>query len=112
LLRVNIQVHEKSFCLSEFEMKGHAGINPAGTNLVCAAASHLSRSTAALLKSRLKDSVEIISLGRGHIKVRIKDSTSVNPEWLKGVSDLFVSGIQDLQKEAPDVLEIESVIVR
>jgi len=85
--------------LRGFEALGHAGPDPAGRNIACAAATMLLRTT-----GRLCESAGIAGEGGrgepGEMRLVVSRG-AVDDGWLRGVTDYFVRGMKDLQDEFP-----------
>jgi len=85
--------------LGGFDAQGHAGDDPAGRNIACAAATILLRTT-----SRLCAQAGAAAGGRGESGVirLVVSRGSVDPGWLRGVTEFFLRGMRDLQDEYPE----------
>jgi len=87
--------------LKGFEAEGHAGLDVAGKNIACAAATTLLRTTARLCAGR-----GLIADGRatrpGSMSLVVSFVKSADAEWLRGVTDFLLRGVKDLQDEFPE----------
>jgi len=92
--------------LRGFEARGHAGRAPAGRNLACAAATVLLRSTARACVARG------LATGGGAREpgdLRLSVAPVPEPErgWLRGVTDVLLRGVDDLQRDYPGEILVE-----
>lgn len=87
--------------LKSFEAEGHAGEDVAGTNIACAAATTLLRTTARLCAGR-----DLVAEGRaterGFMSLALRSVESADGAWLRGVTDFLLRGVKDLQDEFPE----------
>ncbi|HET6449678.1 MAG TPA: ribosomal-processing cysteine protease Prp [Spirochaetia bacterium] len=87
-------------CLRGFEAEGHAGREPAGANIACAAATSLLRTAGRLCADR-----GLVSVGSadapGAMKMALAGERQGDVDWLRGVTDFLLRGLNDLAREFP-----------
>jgi len=96
-------------CLSALVMTGHvsAAAGPRGANLICAAVTGLVRSCAETIVAA-NGIVAGGDAGReGELHVAVRSVESGRREWLRGVTDVLVSGVRRMAADAPDEVELE-----
>ncbi len=98
MLRVLLAV-SKDRLLRRFEATGHAGADP-GKNIACAAATVLLRTA-----GRECAAHGLVAQGSanspGEMAMVLADG-SADAGWLRGVTDLLVRGMSDLERDFPD----------
>lgn len=104
MIEVHVLLH--GGLLEFFSAEGHAGRGIKGTNIVCAAATILLRTAVRSISSQ--DDIESCAeaAAPGEMSLRV---TAVPPEkilWLKGVTDLLLAGLKDLEFEYPDEVRL------
>jgi uncharacterized protein YsxB (DUF464 family) len=87
-------------CLRRFEADGHAGADPAGRNIACAAATSLLRTAGGLCAER-----GLVSAGAadtpGTMRMSLGAPADNEEPWLRGVTDFLLRGLNDLAREFP-----------
>lgn len=100
MMRIRVVVSPEG-ALKSFEAEGHAGEDAAGTNIACAAATTLLRTTARLCAGR-----GLVAGGRatqpGFMSLTLRPVEPAESAWLKGVTDFLLRGVKDLQDEFPE----------
>ena len=86
---------------------GHAQAGQRGEDIVCAGVTALLRTCAKLL-SRQPD---LITGGdapeEGEMHLILHDPPVERIEWIRGITDFLLSGLQDLKSEYPDYLILD-----
>ncbi len=102
MLRVLLAL-SKDRLLRRFEATGHAVGDP-GRNIACAAATVLLRTA-----GRECAAHGLVALGSaagpGEMAMVLSDRTSEDA-WLRGVTDVLMRGMSDLQREFPDQIAL------
>jgi uncharacterized protein YsxB (DUF464 family) len=98
--------------LRGFQASGHAGEDPAGRNLPCAALTTLLRTAARVCAARGLAQ----GGGRGdpgELSLSLGSVAAEHEQWLRGVTEYLVRGASDLHREYPGeiVLRVETVEV-
>ena len=91
-------------CLQGFEAAGHAGPDPAGTNVACAAATTLLRTTGKLCADR-----GLVSAGSAEapgVMTMALAREAPSGDWLRGVTDFLLRGLGDLAQEFPREIRV------
>ncbi len=102
MLRVLLAV-SRDRLLRRFEATGHAGGDP-GRNIACAAATVLRR-TAGREGAAHGLVAQGSAAGPGEMAMVLADRTSEDG-WLRGVTDVLMRGMSDLEKEFPDQIAL------
>ncbi len=106
MIAVRTRLDEQG-CLASVCVSGHASAGPGrrGGSVVCAAVTGLVRSCADAIAER----PAIVASGSaphpGELRVDIV-SREGDGEWLRGVTDVMLSGLRRMAGEAPDEVEI------
>ena len=89
--------------LSSLTVCGHASIagGAAGENVTCAAVSGIVRACVQALVDRRSVGARGSADGPGDLRVMVAP-TEADREWLRGVTDVVLSGVGRIAKEAPD----------
>ena len=86
--------------LLRFDADGHAGSDPRGQNIACAAVTTLLRTAGRLCAER-----SLVREGGGEKPGELRLVVAPVPErdrpWLRGVTDFLLRGMKDLQDEFP-----------
>lgn len=94
--------------LAGVRASGHAGREPAGANIACAAATVLLRTAGSLLAAagaaqggadRPGELAFTVALPRGR-------GGGAEVAWLRGVSEFLLRGLRDLERERPDAVSV------
>ena len=99
MLTVTVHLFEDG-CLAGFEAAGHAGAEPAGENVACAAATALLRTAGRVLLSEGL----VVDGSRdtpGNMSMRVVSRGTVDAGRLSGVTDFLLRGLRDLEAEFP-----------
>ena len=87
--------------MKSFSAIGHAGGKKAGENIPCAAATALLRTAARLLAS-VDGLLENGSADEpGQMSLAVSASADRHGQWLAGVTDFLLKGLNDLAREYP-----------
>jgi uncharacterized protein YsxB (DUF464 family) len=86
-------------CLTEICLEGHAGYAGAGSDIVCSAVTALIRTAARLVSNRSGIDLDDIQSEPGKLGFRIIRYSSECEQWLKGVTEYCLLGLQDLEEE-------------
>ena len=106
MIRVRAIVDDAG-CLSSVSVSGHAAAErgPSGGSIVCAAVTGLVRSCAEAIARRPSITASGDAPGPGELRVEIHGCGS-DGEWLRGVTDVMLCGVERMAGEAPDELEL------
>ncbi len=106
MINISISCNEYG-CISEITASGHSGQKIRGFDVVCAAVSVLLR-TAGELVSREPGVEFTADAGEpGNMFLRIESCRAEKFEWLRGVSEFLITGIEGIQKEFPNNCSFE-----
>ena len=92
--------------LRRIRLKGHAGEAPGGSNPACAAVSLLVRSVARTAAARSEWIVEGGAPEPGNLFLDIQRRPEDSDEWLRGVTDLLLGALADIDEEYPSALSV------
>jgi len=81
---------------------GHAGDDPVGANIVCAAATVLLRTAYRTIVLKSDAEAVISAPGKGELYFRIIKYHDNETDWLRAITDYLVTGLKDLESEYPD----------
>ena len=96
--------------LHTLTVQGHAP-HQQGESLLCAAVSHLCRSAAHLLGLNRALTVEWQAPQEGYFFLRIAAAPPAAMQWLGGITDLLLIGLEDLVDDYPQWLELQLVAI-
>ena len=106
---VQIQV-VRSFdgCLSELTMTGHVSSagGPRGANVVCAAVTGLVRSCIETVTAANGIVADGTAEHEGQLRVMVRLIEGEHRDWLRGVTDVLVSGVRRMATDAPGEVEL------
>lgn len=105
MLRIRVRL-ESSGLLAEVDAEGHAGFARRGRDIVCAAATLLLRTVARTFEGDSGYIVEGSAESRGRLHFSVRPATGTDTDWGKGVTEMFVKGIDDLSREFPKHIEL------
>ena len=88
-----------------FESKGHASKGAGGVSIPCAVVSALVRSMGSLLEKREDVVVRVERFQPGAVRIRVLQVDEKGENWLHGLTDMLVQGLEDVQRDFPDQLE-------
>ncbi len=108
MIRVKIDISEHG-CIAGCSSSGHSSHSFQGNKSVCTAVSTLVRTLSRMLFIESDIRIEGNAPGEGSLFFTILHVPETRTEWLKGVSDFFIRGIEDLQSEYPDDVYMEIV---
>lgn len=91
--------------LKGFEADGHAGSIRRGENAACGAATALLRTAARVCAGR-GIGTEGGAGERGTMRCIVKPADAVDAAWLRGTTDFFLRGLQDLREEFPEAVVV------
>ena len=96
--------------LLAFESTGHGAIdNPeAGVSISCAVVSAFVRSMGMLLERRNDIVARVESFQPGAVSIKIVQVDAGAEDWLRGITDMLIRGLEDLQQDFPDQLEFRN----
>ncbi len=96
-------------CLSVLVMTGHvsAAGGPHGANLTCAAVTGLVRSCAETIATADGVVADGTAEREGELHVTVRAVDGGRREWLRGVTDVLVSGVRRMAADAPAEVELE-----
>lgn len=108
---IEVLVDVQDGCLTRLRVDGHAPVASAtGISTVCAAASGIVRSVAEVLAmhdshSERRLGVHGAAAEAGVLEVAVTSPLS-DAEWLRGVTDTLVAGIERLAYDAPQEVQV------
>jgi len=92
--------------LKALNASGHARSAPVGEDIVCASATFLIRTTVQLLEAHPEIEVDGKADREGELDFTIKSFPAIREEWLKGITDQLLFGLNTLSKDFPNHLEL------
>ncbi len=95
----------KKGCLVLAEAQGHAGMNSASGDPVCAAVSALFRTTAGVLEAFVP-SASVRTAGRGTLQISAGDFPDKSGECLFYAAEFLSRGIASLAEEFPNAVSL------
>jgi hypothetical protein len=98
---------DSSGCLKQLSATGHSRLSEKGADILCAAVSFLLRTTAGVLRTRLKETLTVRAENPGQFNIGIRSYPDSEKEWFTGITDIVVSGFMDLQDEYPENIRLE-----
>jgi uncharacterized protein YsxB (DUF464 family) len=101
VIRVKVEI-DSSGCLAQCTSSGHSIHSFQGNNTVCIAVSTLVRTMSRILFIESDIEVEGNAQSEGAFYFTVMRIPDSKREWLKGISDFFIRGIEDLLSEYPD----------
>lgn len=108
MISVEIGLNGKGL-IKSLQMKGHAGIGFRGSDPVCGAVSSLVSTYNHLISSVSDIEAESRWEERGEITIVNIGWSSELDSWYKGISDFFIQGILDIEKDSPQAVNIQFV---
>jgi uncharacterized protein YsxB (DUF464 family) len=106
LVRVRVEL-DGDGCLRGLEAAGHAGAGRRGEDLTCAAVSGLLRSVARLLHGTEGLVVVGQAAEPGRLELKVVRISQERRYWLRGVTDVLLSGLTDLREEQAGSIELK-----
>lgn len=106
MIRVQVSLYPDG-CLKRFAASGHARAGREGQDIICAAVTALLRTCARLLSGQPDLKVSGNAPEPGEMQLFLHDPPGDRLEWIRGITDFLLSGVQDLKAEFPEKLEIE-----
>jgi uncharacterized protein YsxB (DUF464 family) len=107
MLRIELEFRSDG-TLARVHASGHAGDDPAGANIACAAATSLLRTAGSLLAAA--GSAAGFADRPGEMAFNVappRDAPGgAGTAWLRGVSDFLLQGLRDLQTERPAAIAL------
>lgn len=100
MIDVRIVVGERGV-LSSLTVGGHASFGGRAVSAECAAVSAIVRACAQAVDERNDVVVTGSATGPGDFELDIKTVPAAAREWLRGVTDVMVTGIGRIAREAP-----------
>ena len=97
--------------LREIRASGHAGDAVKGTNIVCSAATSLLRTACRTVISDKDIKCSFKAAAPGQVDFCIYGYGKQKSEWLKGITDYLLTGLNDLDNEYPEYFEINITII-
>jgi len=90
------------------EATGHAGLDIKGNDILCAATTVLLRTTTKLIFANKKIQSAGSKENPGSLMFEVMAYKQEETEWMRGVSDFFTTGLEDLNREYPDRIVIRN----
>lgn len=110
---IHCKIEERAGILLAIESTGHGlADGPGGASVSCAAVSALVRSAGAVLEKRRDVLVRVEGFEPGRVGLRIVEAAADAECWLRGVTDMLVQGIGDVQRDFPDQIEFELIQIK
>lgn len=104
---INIEIGlNQSGVLGRLSATGHSNRGPKGSDIVCASVSALLRTTARVLAQEPGLSVKGRAEQEGSFNFSVTGTPSNGIAWLKGVTDVLLKGLGDIQAEFPDLCKL------
>jgi len=108
VVRVRVGL-DREGCLGSLSAAGHADSGRRGEDLGCAAVSALLRTVARLLYRTEGLVVAGEASEPGRLVLEVMSRAPERAQWLRGVTEVLLSGLLDLREERPGSMEIEVV---
>jgi uncharacterized protein YsxB (DUF464 family) len=105
LIRISIDLDEHG-CLKHIAVLGHAEYVIGGQNIVCSAVTALVRTVAHAFTKYDDFKATVKAVQPGDLELWISAHPPKRLEWVKGVTEVLLTGIFDLEAEYPDSIEI------
>ena len=94
-------------CINCLKARGHSNSGKKGYDIICAAVTALTRTTARLLSEDKSIVVNGNAPEPGMLDITIQALPAARTEWIKGITDFLLKGLFDLKEEYPDRLNIK-----
>jgi uncharacterized protein YsxB (DUF464 family) len=110
VIEVAVVLHSRHSTLERVEVRGHSGRT--GNSVVCAAVSALARTAAHSIEEYGKFAVEGNADSPGNLYFSVAQTEGTGSGdyiWLMGVTDNFLTGIRDIEREHPEECTMEVV---
>ena len=106
MIRVRAVLDDEG-CLSSVSVTGHAAVprGAPGGSVVCAAVTAVVRSCADAIAHRPAIVASGAASGPGALRVEIR-SRGADRDWLRGVTDVMLSGLARIAGEAPGEVDV------
>jgi len=108
VIEVAVVLHSRHSTLERVEVHGHSG--EAGNSVVCAAVSVLARTAAHTVEEYGKFRVDGDADSPGNLRFSVAQTEGTGSGdfiWLMGVTDNFLTGIRDVEREHPEECAME-----
>lgn len=94
--------------LRSLRSSGHGDIDnrDAKVSVACAAVSTLLRTAGVLLETSEQVIIELKTFQPGEIDVRIKHVDEKAEQWLRGLTDMLIRGLEDVQRDFPAQVQL------
>ena len=99
-------VLDASGALSRLSLRGHAGDARSGENVACAAVTLMVRSLARLVAARSEWRVDGNASQPGNLSLEIKRRPEDTDAWLRGITDILLRALADIDEEYPSALSV------
>ncbi|MGI9255456.1 MAG: ribosomal-processing cysteine protease Prp [Salinispira sp.] len=106
---IHCVITESSGVLRRLESKGHAHTDSrqGAVSISCAAVSALIRSLGMALEMRSDVEVRVHTLSPGNVCFHIVSSAPESQGWLRGLTDMFIQGMEGAKNDFPDQIFFE-----
>ena len=94
-------VLDSELCIERLRVLGHSPQLVHGTSVPCAAVSALVRTAARVIEADSRVRSGGGADREGSLELRVDECPEDRREWLRGVSDLLIVGLRDVEKEYP-----------
>jgi len=105
LIRISIDLDEQR-CLKHIAVSGHAEEFSDGQNIVCSAVTAIVRTVAHVFTKHEDFKASVKAANPGELELWIRAHPQNHMEWAKGITEVLLTGIFDLEAEYPDTIEI------
>jgi uncharacterized protein len=105
MVHVDIQLDSDNTIVT-VSAEGHASQNAGGTSLVCAAATVLIRTTAAVCASAPGLKVDGKAPSEGYLRFSVGKTIGVPTGYLEGITAFLIRGLRDLERDNPDEVSL------
>jgi hypothetical protein len=106
LIRIAVSLDDDN-CIKYLNLLGHADSGLRGNDIVCAAATVLSRTFIQVLVNENGIDATATTDKEGHLEIRLHNIDDNRREWFRGISDFCMHGIVRLAAEYPENITIE-----
>lgn len=105
MIHISIDLDEHG-CLKHIAVMGHAEYVIGGQNILCSAVTALVRTVAHAFTKYEDFKASVKAVQPGDLELWIDAHPQNRREWEKGVTEVLLTGIFDLEADYPDSIEI------
>lgn len=105
MIRISIDLDEQK-CLKHIKVSGHEKHKSGVQAMVCASVTTLVRAVAHAYMKNDECKATVKAAKQGELELWIRAHPQNHMEWAKGITEVLLTGIFDLEAEYPDTIEI------